>query len=166
MELVPIVITALEIVSAFAVITLVISYIAYKARTKNAPPRGSSSSESTPDRQGRRVNRFTQFTKEIIHIPKHHEATMKQKHSERGKPYKQKTAPADTQPEAKDPKQRRLEVIKKLPRQQEEKPQKPPVEIIRKANPLNSLGDDILNKYVDNDNQKFYSLKTGKKDQI
>jgi hypothetical protein len=161
MELVPIVITALEIVFALTAITLVVSYIAYKMRAKNASP-GTAEPAYRTGPSHRRINRLTQFTKEIIHMPRHHEAPRKQKPPQGRLPAKENHEPRKEHRAAEESKPKRLEVVKEIVPQPSTRIKKSSEETKHPTGPFNSLGDDILNKYSDEADHKLYSLKTKK----
>ncbi len=148
MELVPIVITALKIVTVLAVIVLGLSYISFKIKQKSIPQKNFS---NIP--QIELEKNFVQHVKKrLTHITKEIPARKKE------------------QPRKQIPSKPQNEVV----RQSKEK--QPRVEILKTPNqPLNSkeeqkkskdlsaLNGDILEKYADEENDKLFTLKTENK---
>ncbi|MEW6005078.1 MAG: hypothetical protein AB1695_07170 [Stygiobacter sp.] len=148
MELVPIVITALKIVTVLAVIVLGLSYISFKIKQKSLPQKDFS---NIP--QIELEKNFVQHVKKrLTHITKEIPARKKE------------------QPRKQIPSKPQNEVV----RQSKEK--QPRVEILKTPNqPLNSkeeqkkskdlsaLNGDILEKYADEENDKLFTLKTENK---
>lgn len=147
MELVPIVITTLKIVTILAVIVLSISYISFKIRQKSTPQKDFASMQNAQIEKTfvqHVKKRITRITKEI-HPPN---------------PTKEKLYPKDVSIK-KEIKQISKE---KSPRVEILKNQKPEVKNNESPKPteLNTLQGDILEKYVDDDD-KLYTLKANKK---
>jgi hypothetical protein len=164
MELVPIVIEVLKIVSVLAVGTLLFSYVAFKIRQKSTPQKNGNNETDTNLGQNyinRSLKRITQLTKEIV-LPR-------STHTSRSKsspPPKQRLQKKENPPPRSDlkeePKPKRIEVIKNF--QQKEEIKKEKIETVsqdQKAN-LNSLGNDVLDKYIDDENSNLFTLKTQK----
>lgn len=173
MELVPIVITSLEIVLALAVITFIISYISYKIKSKNSPEEYEPGKDMKPRFATRRFNRLTYITKEIMHVSNPKEIPPKPRSenplpkpaAEKKHAVKKEIVASAKQARPKiEPKQKRLEVMKNLvpdPRPHDEISNKNSGKV---KQDMNSLDDDILNKYVDDENHPLFSLKTNKDD--
>lgn len=162
MELVPIVITALEIVSVLAVLTLIISYIAYRIRLKNAPEK-EQKPDLEPNFAFRGLNKLTRLPKEIPSAPKNVAAPPKPQPQKPKEVRHVEKKPVKRNERQEPPRTRRLEVVKNLPVSEE-----PEQEIFRKESKsspknLNTLGDDIIGKYDDDENSELFNLKIDKK---
>lgn len=159
MELVPIVIAALEIVSVLAVITLIVSYIGYRIRLKSAVNEDEPPYDLKPHFPDRGLKRVTYLTREIINIPKNIPIHSKPKQP---KAVKEPPRPPAAVNPVEEPKSKRLQVVKSLPVQSAPEKDTVEKEPSKEKKNLSSLGDDILNKYTDEDSGKLFSLKTGK----
>ncbi len=170
MELVPIVITSLEIVLALAIITFVVSYISYKIKSKVSPEQFEPGQDMKPRFATRRFNRLTYITKEIIHVSKPKEAPpVKMEKQPKPQPPAEKITPKkETAPSAKrtktanESKQNRLEIVRNLSPEKDNGNDKKNGKPETSRDNLKSLDDDILNKYVDDENHPLFSLKTNK----
>ncbi len=148
MELVPIVITALKIVTVLAVIVLGLSYISYKIKQKSMPPKDFSNNQQVELEKNfvQHVRkRLTHITKEI-HIP-----------------VRKKEAPH--QPSSKSQNEIIKQSKEKQPRVEILKAPNQPIKVEEPKKPkeLNVLDGDILEKYVDKETDKLFTLKTEKK---
>lgn len=173
MELVPIVITVLEIVSVLAVVTLTISYVLFKFRQKISPPTIEKPQDMKPHFVDRGLKRLTQITREIL-PPVRKEVQKPQmpappkkefsKAPEVKRPTEKKHATHKTERMQEDfPK--RVEVVN-TPVQNPVQQGKPEIKETSKPRAdLNTLGNDILDKYVDEDNTNLYTLKIDKKEE-
>lgn len=172
MELVPIVINVLEIVSVLAVVTLTISYVLFKVRHKMSPPTVEKPHDMKPHFVDRGLKRLTQITREILPPVKREQprpqmpppvkkefsrapevkTVIEKKHSTRKTERMQDDLP------------RRVEVVNN-PIQNTAKQNIPEIkESSKPRSDLNTLGNDILDKYVDGDNTNLYTLKIDKKE--
>lgn len=161
MELVPIVIAALKIVTVLAVVVLGISYISFKIKQKSMPQKDFASLQKNevPQNFAQHVRkRLTSITREI-HLP----TPKKEVRKEAPKPMPQPKPKQQEFTSRSKERQPRIEVVKSSqPPIQKEKPIEKEV---KKPSELNSLQGDILDKYADEDDQKLFTLKTNKKDQ-
>jgi hypothetical protein len=172
MELVPIVITSLEIVSALAIITLVVSYIGYRIKSKNRVDETIPAIDLKPNFNNSGLKRITHLTREIINVPRNLSPSPKPKTpkavKEPPKPNKsvkeppKQAAPVKREPVVDELNSKRLQVIKNLPVQSGIGKETTEMDDSKEKKNLSSLGDDILNKYSDEESDKLFSLKTGK----
>jgi hypothetical protein len=162
MELVPIVITALEIVSVLTIVTLVISYVGYRIKSKSAAHKVEPSIDLKPNFVDRSLKRVTRLTKEIVHTPRHVNQPNKSNPQKARKELPKEKVHAKPKPIVEEPTSKRLQVIKNLPSQSKSKKETVELEPPKEKKNLSSLGDDILNKYADDDGHTLFSLKTNK----
>lgn len=156
MELVPIVITALKIVTVLAVVVLGISYISFKIKQKDF---ASLQKNEVPQNFAQHVRkRLTSITREI-HLPTPKKDVRKEVPKSIPQP-KSKQQEFTSRSKERQP---RIEVVKSS--QQPIQKEKPIEKEAKKPSELNSLQGDILDKYADEDDQKLFTLKTNKKDQ-
>jgi hypothetical protein len=184
MELVPIVITVLEIVTVLALLTLTISYFLFRIRQKTQPSISSKPEDMKPQFVGRGLKRLTQMTREILPLVKQEEPKrppvqkkrVEEKRSEERRPQERKSQSREKRYEEKRPDEqrierkeeinsRRIEVMKNLSNQNLPSPQKEERELTKQRAEMNSLGNDILDKYVDEDTSNLFALKTNKKEE-
>ncbi len=164
MELIPIIQLVLTIVASLAAATLIISYVAFKIRQKRNPEEVYSKQTQQhmePSFVGKSIRRITGITKEIIPLqspiqPKQEKARPKTKYPA--------PVPPKSKPRRESIKPRRIEVVNNLPNSSPNTAGYQPSIKNRENADLNSLGDDILNKYVDNEDQNLFTLKTNKKE--
>lgn len=164
MELVPIIQRVLTIVAILAAATLLISYIAFKIRQKHKPEQvytKDNSGHLEPSFVGKSIRRITRITKEILPLNPSALPKPQQHHS----PKRPQPAPAKkyVEPKPQYQKPKRIEVVNNLSEQNMERPKTSPVKRNIENAELNTLGDDILNKYADNESQSLFTLKTNKK---
>jgi hypothetical protein len=181
MELVPIVILALEIVSVLAVVVLISSYIAFKIRAKSQPEKQEFTDDFKPKFIGHGIKRLTMMTKEIL--PAHKPAQQIEKPSQprreniqpQQKEKTHSTSKIRIQKKAGKPpvelaksherkKSQRLEIITQMPVSPENKPEIKPIKKGKEKENLSSLGDEILKKYADDDDDSLQSLRTDRDD--
>jgi hypothetical protein len=166
MELIPIIYTVLEIVAGLAVITLVISYIAFKAKQKNQT--NISTSIVKPHKlniEPKHVQiQHNNFEKKIIKkekpaqtdnkIREEKKSTGKESHGSRIKHNEQK-------PEFRND---RISVLENL---ESPKPAAIPESSGKKNKAVNttgqSLGDNILDKYVEENGKDMFTLSVKEK---
>ena len=165
MELVPIVITVLEIVTVFAIATLTISYIIFRIRQKTQPEAGANNSEQQdmkPHFVGQGLKRLTQMTREILPPVRKEEPKPVRQQQKSPPPQKKQEKRIEKRTEHNS---RRIEVVNnpsttgKIPEQVNLKT------VTKNRVDLNSLGEDILDKYMDEDKENLYTLKTNKKEE-
>ncbi|MDF1610864.1 hypothetical protein [Stygiobacter electus] len=148
MELVPIVITALKIVTVLAVIVLGLSYISFKIKQKSIPQKNFL---NIP--QIELEKNFVQHVKKrLTHITKEIPARKKEQ------PRKQiPSKPQNEVVRQSKEKQPRVEILKtpKQPLNSKEEQ--------KKSKDLSALNGDILEKYADEENDKLFTLKTENK---
>lgn len=156
MEIIPTIVTILEIAAALTVLALVFSYIALKLRQKSESEeklRNTKPSPRFPEVQNKPQIQSAQ-NDNLKHVQSSPPApnsvpaaqiTLGKKNSEKPmQPFKNK----------------RIEVIDNLDHNGRTKtPDKSNGEPPGKLTNQRSLGDDILNKYDNNENGKLYSLK-------
>jgi hypothetical protein len=164
MELIPIIQLVLTIVASLAAATLIISYVAFKIRQKRNPEEvytKQTEQHMEPSFVGKSIRRITRITKEIIPL----QPPIKPK-QERPRPKTRQPEPPQRKPEP--PKEnfrpRRIEVVNNLSDSNSNTVASQSGSKIKENTDLNSLGDDILNKYVDNESQNLFTLKTNKKE--
>ena len=163
MELVPIIQRVLTIVAILAVATLFISYIAFKIRQKRTPEQvytKDNSGHLEPSFVGKSIRRITRITKEILPLNPSVPPKPQQHHSSK---HSQPAPAKKVEPKPQYQKPKRIEVVNNLSEQNLERPKSTPVKKNIENAELNTLGDDILNKYADNENQSLFTLKTNKK---
>lgn len=174
MELVPIIYTALKIVAAFAIITITISYFIYRFKQKRGIEGETAriiaqpviSTEKTVKKVVQRITKPLHYD----HIPEkpHHKPLQanqanlqkaeKEKHIEKKHVVKTKKS------ESTNHQKERIEIVKNLtPKNVKDKNETPlPHKEIPKRTTsekkLNSLGEDIIEKYIDEDDKEFYTL--------
>lgn len=148
MELVPIVITALKIVTVLAVIVLGLSYISFKIKQKSIPQKNFS---NIP--QIELEKNFVQHVKKrLTHITKEIPARKKEQ------PRKQiPSKPQNEVVRQSKEKQPRVEILKTPNQPLNNKEEQ------KKSKDLSALNGDILEKYADGDNDKLFTLKTENK---
>lgn len=164
MELVPIIQRVLTYVAILAAATLLFSYIAFKIRQKRKPEQvytKDNSGHLEPSFVGKSIRRITRITKEILPLNPSTLPKPQQHHS----PKRHQPAPAKkiVEPKPQYQKTKRIEVVNNLSEQNMERLKSSPTKKNSENAELNSLGDDILNKYSDNENQGLFTLKTNKK---
>lgn len=160
MELVPIVITALKIVTVLAVIVLGLSYISFKIKQKSTPQKDFAKLSQNEVQQNfvQHVRkRLTRITKEI-NLPVHKKDERKEK--PKPKIFDQEKKEFTSRSKERKP---RVEVVQPTPHQIIK--ETPFEKEAKKPSELNSLQGDILDKYADEDDQKLFALKTNKKNQ-
>jgi len=172
MELVPIIQSVLTIVAILAAITLFISYVSFKVRQKRKPEEvyeKNKAQHMEPSFIGKSVRRITRITKEIfplsppVKAEKRVHKVSKPEESVKPKPARPLQVKSDPKPQIEIAKQHRIEVINNFSNQNNEPIKVPsPSNINEKS--AKSLGDDIIDKYIDGDEQNLYSLKTNKKE--
>lgn len=148
MELVPIVITALKIVTVLAVIVLGLSYISFKIKQKSIPQKDFS---NIP--QIELEKNFVQHVKKrLTHITKEIPARKKEQ------PRKQiPSKPQNEVVRQSKEKQPRVEILKTSKQPLNSKEEQ------KKSKDLSALNGDILEKYADEENDKLFTLKTENK---
>lgn len=172
MELVPIVIEVLKIVTIFAVVTLTISYIAFKIRQRSAPPKNFNAepvSDLKPNFINRSIRKLTQMTQEIIVSPSKSPTPPKPPQSSKPKDQKvikppEKQKPKPPKVESKEEiKSKRIEILS--PQKREEvKPESILIPEKEEKAKMQSLGEDVLDKYLDDEHSDLYTLKTKKEE--
>jgi hypothetical protein len=108
------------------------------------------------------VKRLTHLPKEIVPAQKHVNQPNKLNPQIARKEAPKETVHVKQKPIVEELKSKRLQVIKNLPSQSKSKKETVDLEPAKGKKNLNSLGDDILNKYVDDDGHTLFNLKTGK----
>lgn len=172
MELVPIIQYVLTIVGILTTVTLIFSYISFKIRQKTKPEQVYEKNQMQhmePSFIGKNIRRITRITKEIIPL----NPPVQAKKDNREQIIKIEKASLNYQKPLKDNKDtvkknksdinRRIEVMNNSPIQTNEAfknslPQE------KNDNSVNFLGDDILDKYSDSEDQNLFTLKANKKD--
>lgn len=151
MELVPIVITALKIVTVLAVVVLGISYISFKIKQKSIPQKDFSNIQNV----GLEKNFVQHVKKRLTHITKEINIPARKKEEQPKRPTPK------PQKEIKRPskeKQQRVEILRTT-----KQPMNEVKEETKKPKDLNALEGDILEKYADEENDKLFTLKADKK---
>lgn len=170
MELIPIIYTALVIFFIIMLVTIISSYISYKVKRKV-----NNSDEKDKEKFLTLHKEVPQKQKNVT--KKHHEKTRRKEVSEYDQPpmekmfkksqhkeeHKQEQKPTKKPNEEKSVSNKRINVINSMPgnpppkKSNEEKP-----ELKKKKINFNTLGDDILNKYSDSNDDDFHSLNATK----
>ncbi len=171
MELVPIIQHILTIVAILAIVTLLLSYISFKVRQKKRPDQVYEKNQlehMEPSFIGRSIRRITRITKEIIPLtPTVQINKVKQEqviNKERVTSKRLRQVNDKKQEQSRElPKLKRIEVMRNISDQNNEAV-KSTVPKGKNDNAVNSLGDDILAKYSDSEDQSLFTLKTNKKD--
>jgi hypothetical protein len=162
MELVPIVIIALEIVAVLAVIVLLSSYIAFKIRSKAEPLEEKTIENVNPKFVNRSIKHRTHWTKETVHTSRSSESVNHSKPTHHSEKTKKEGAKPERHIQHDERRPKRLKIITQLPIIQDVKTEKNQNETEKQKESLKSLGDDILKKYDDNNDDQLYNLKTDK----
>ncbi|MGD8781434.1 MAG: hypothetical protein PVH88_21020 [Ignavibacteria bacterium] len=167
MELLPIIYFSLAIFAVLSVVTIIFSYISYKVRQSRA-------GESEEPDQGDQIlddkkfigDKPTKYQTKVSYIHSKERTTKVYKQSHRKKHSGHNT------PKKEEPKQplKRIEVLNNLEREKTNpKPTVTPkkefrkAEVVDKKEKLNSLGDNILDKYADDLKDDLYILDSDKK---
>ncbi len=174
MELVPIIYTALKIVAAFAIVTITISYFIYKFKQKRGIEGETAriiaqpviSTEKTVKKVVQRITKPLHYD----HIPEKphrkpsHINQVSSKKVEKEKRVEKKHEVKTKKSESINHQKERIEIVKNLTsknvKTQNEVPL-PHKEISKRTTDekkLNTLGEDIIEKYIDEDDKEFYTL--------
>ena len=164
MELIPIIQLVLTIVASLAAATLIISYVAFKIRQKRNPEEvytKQTEQHMEPSFVGKSIRRITRITKEIIPLQ-----PPIQPKQERPRPKTRQPEPLQRKPvlQKENLKPRRIEVVNNISDSSSNAATSQASPKNKENVDLNSLGDDILNKYADNENQNLFTLKANKKE--
>jgi len=174
MELVPIIYTALIIVSVLITLTLIISFISYKFKKKTGD--NLKVYEKFPaERKTKAQSHKSVSTSKHIKKEKSERAHAKKRTDRKSSPSGKKPAiekqPRKESPDfssRKKPSGKRIEIVDKLIKnndrnQKTDKPQKVKKKQEEKAKPkMHTLGDDILGKYSDEEGDDFHTLNVDK----
>lgn len=171
MELVPIIQQILTIAAILAIVTLLVSYTAFKVRQKKRPEQVYEKNQiehMEPSFIGKSIRRITRITKEIVPLTPPAQiknVKKKPKISEESLPpgRHQRVIEKPNESSKEYSKHKRLEVLKNFQDQNNETGNNSD-ERKRNENTLNSIGDDILSKYSDNKDQSLFTLKANKKE--
>lgn len=162
MELVPIIIAALEVVSALTILTLIISYVRYRMKLKSSVnTKVEPKFDLKPNFDQSRLNKVTRSKKEIANIPKQVNPPLKHKPQKAVKE-KPKEAVQVKQKPVVELNSKRLKVIKNLPAQSGSRKESHDKESLKEKKNLSTLGDNIIEKYVDDDDANLFNLETNK----
>jgi hypothetical protein len=166
MELVPIIVTALQVVIVIATIAIAISYISYKVRQKQ----GKTAKPSIADQSSNPKLAPIDLPKPILqNIPVEKKKTRAKTIVKAYAVVKEKTSrkPSHIPPPEKPKKNssNRIEVMNKNSNEDSREKQKPiPKEENKKSTKKQSLGDNVLDKYAEADNNEMFTLKAESKD--
>jgi len=167
MELIPIIITVLQVLAALTVLAIIFSYISYKNKLKNGKENQPVRKLAQPAiKAERRVKQIVQkITKTFAPLPPKKKSVKLDDSSQKIKQNKTQKPPSIKSP----PKFERVEAKNIFPNSEnlnsnEANLSKKGKDLIsdEKKN-LESLGDDILGKYDDDEAKELYRLKTKKK---
>lgn len=148
MELVPIVITALKLVTVLAVLVLGLSYISFKIKQKSVPKKDFSNNQ-----QVELEKNFVQHVrKRLTHITKEISLPIRKKET----PHQPSSKSQNEIFKQSKEKQPRVEVLKSPVKHVQS------VEDHKRPKDLNALEGDILDKYVDEEDDKLFTLKANK----
>jgi hypothetical protein len=162
MELVPIVIIALEIVAVLAVIVLLSSYIAFKIRSKAKPLEEKTVENANPKFVNRGTKHLTRRTKETVHTSRSSKSVNHSGPTHHSEKIKKEVAKPERHIQRDERRPKRLKIITQLPIIHDVKTEKNQNETEKQKESLKSLGDDILKKYDDDNDDQLYNLKTDK----
>lgn len=165
MELIPLIYTVLKIVAVLVVVTLIVSYVSFrnklKSGTLDAPPEVKQiKKEAEPIVP--QVNQI-QNKKELLSQPLIRKVAVKEKSKSksptRHEPSKGKPGQRKTKSGKNDP-SKRLQIIKELQpsKSKKEELKKTLRDIPKTKESLNSLDEDIISKYGENDENGFHVL--------
>lgn len=164
MELVPIIVNALQVVIVIAVIAIAISYISYKVRQKQGKTAKPSITESnpnsklTPNLLPKPVLQNKPIEKKKTRAKTREYAIVKEKSSRKHSPPPSPEKPIKNS-------SGRIEVMNKNSNTDSIEKQKPmPKDESKKGIKKQSLGDNVLDKYVETDNNEMFALKAESKD--
>ncbi|MCX7876629.1 MAG: hypothetical protein N2321_10750 [Melioribacteraceae bacterium] len=151
MELVPIVILTLKIVTALAVVVLGISYISFKIRQKSTPQKDFSSMQNVEIEK----NFVQHVRKRLTHITREINLPIKKKENIQQKPIAKPKPEIQSKSKERTP---RVEILKNQNASNNDF-----IGQDKKGKDLNVLDGDILEKYADEEKDKLFTLKADKK---
>jgi hypothetical protein len=157
MELIPIILSVLEIVAGLTILTLIISYISFKIKQKNPQP--GNEKDKIPD-LGSNININSRPMSKINDAGKNIALSQKNHPGDNEKDYQRRNAPEKLHEKDKFAKPKaRLEVLKQL------SPDPDRGDAVNKeeskkhsSENLQSLNDDVFEKYSDNDRHEMFTL--------
>ncbi len=167
MELLPIIYYSLGIFAVLTVVTIVFSFISYKIKKSDEVPHEKSDDNDEIKHAKKFIgDKPTKYQTKISHGHSKKRTTKVHKESHRKKHYRKE----DQQKEEKPNKPlRRIEVLNELnspkvtPTNLPQKEFRRPLPKVTKEEKLNSLGDNILDKYADDLRDNLYTLDSDKK---
>jgi len=177
MELVPIIYTVLKIVAVLAIVTISISYFIYKIKQKRgteepALVRSIAGPENTVRKVVQRITRPLHQDHKAEQRIQHKVSPEKSEHKQDEVKIKREVKKQERKAHSTEkniPQKERIAIVKNLKPQNQDNQNKyhaPTKEIKHKPTEdkkLNTLGDEIIDKYIDEDDKEFYTLNVNDK---
>ena len=158
MELIPIILSVLEIVAGLTILTLIISYISFKIKQKN--PQTENEKDKIPD-MGSNIKINSRQNSKLYDAGKNPVLSQKNHYGNNEKDYQRRNASEKLHEKDKSAKPKaRLEVLKQLspdPDRGDDVNKKESKK--HTSDNLQSLNDDVYEKYTDNDRHEMFTLK-------
>jgi hypothetical protein len=175
MELVPIIYTVLQIVAVLALVVIGLSFIIYKIKLKNNTTDKPASAFAQPAIKAEQTVRkvVQRITKPIQYpqqpIPKKAEQPKTKKAPEKVRTTPKRNDPPKSKTKKHDTRIDRIEIVKSLSPQirGKEKPEfkhePSKKKKLTSSKNISSLGDEILDKYAEDENNEMFTLDTKNK---
>lgn len=169
MELVPIISLTLKVVAVIAAIAIIISYVSYKVREKmGKTPRPSIEPESKPkinviSKNDSMIPQFQKPASPPAPVPVKPIRKALTFVKEKANKITHHDKPRRDVPKREESKSSRLEILNKAEQNSKSIPSHKKEQLPSENKPKQSLGGEVLDKYLDSEDQAMFTLKTGKK---